>query len=255
MPTLGGSLFVADGLKYDYCFCEAINSLAAVCDQVAVIFFNPEDYAKCMEQCQIPVHCGLAFSLKPYADWDNNSNQERLSYWTNKARDMLSTDWQFNLQADEVIHESSFPFIRQAIESQTDNGFRVRRLNLWRDPCHYLDVPDGRKPVSDYVCRLARTSCDSYGDGESLTIPGGANVAYEDSILIYHMGFVRDPKVHIAKINNMGKIFGWGDEPKLRGLAEFDPYKFFGDNDLKPIPQPLPKFVEQWAAQRYPRAS
>lgn len=255
MPTLGGSLFVADGLKYDYCFCEAIESLGAVCDQIAVTFFSPEDFQEFNLNALPKLPCEVKARILPYSEWDSSGNQSRLSYWTNYTRNMLSTDWHFNLQADEVIHESSFPFIRQAIASKEVSGYRIRRYNLWRDPWHYLDVPDGRKPVSDYVCRLGTRECNSQGDGESLAIIGGANESYQDSICIYHMGFVRDPKVHISKINNMGKIYGWGDDPRLAGLSEFDPYKYFSDTDIKPIPQRLPKFVEKWAVARYPTVS
>lgn len=249
--TLGGSLFVADGIKYDYCFCEALESLGAVCDQVAVTFFNEEDFELFKSR---RLSGSFMARLRPYSEWENSGNQLRLSYWTNETKKMLSTDWHFNLQGDEVIHEDCFPLIREAV-NKGQEGFRIRRYNLWRDPWHYLDVPQERKPVSDYVCRLGKLQYESSGDGESVSIPNASD-EYSESIAIYHMGFVRDPKRHVDKINNMGKnIFGWGEEPKLKGKEVFDPYLFFNDADLKPIPGTLPKFVEQWVSERYPRAS
>lgn len=36
--TLGGSIFVYNGIKQDYCFIEALECLHALCDQVAICY-------------------------------------------------------------------------------------------------------------------------------------------------------------------------------------------------------------------------
>ena len=41
--TLGGSLFVRNAIQYDYCVEEAIESLAACCDEVFVLDCQSDD--------------------------------------------------------------------------------------------------------------------------------------------------------------------------------------------------------------------
>src|SRR5690606_25582329 len=126
-------------------------------------------------------------------EWDSQVGREKLSYFSNLAIDMLSTDWNFYLQADEILHEDSFPFVRKAIEDPQADGYLIRRLNLWRDPLHMLNVPQERKPVSTEVIRLAKTKFRCVDDAESLGVTGMVGILGDiDNMVIYHMGFVRD---------------------------------------------------------------
>jgi hypothetical protein len=263
-PTLGGSLVVADGLKYDYCFREAIASLAGLCDEIAVTFFNQEDLRA------VPSYFpGLVISnLVEYSEWNSHGSQERISYWQNETSKLLSTDWYFSLQADEVIHEDSFPAVRAAILTHQDcsggafgvgsspqaDGYMCTRLNLWGDCDHYLSLePESRMPVGQNIVRLARRGVPSYGDGQSLA-PTCVSHCYTDQILIYHMGFVRDPRVYPLKAHRMGEIYGWGDDPRIGEV--FDPWNFgFKPEDCKPIPKSLPRYVRAWAEARSNRLS
>jgi hypothetical protein len=112
-----------------------------------------------------------------------------------------------------------------------------------------LNVPQYRKPCSSEVIRLTKRGNPTYGDGESI------NAQCVDwflhSIRIYHMGFVRDRKIHPLKIREMqGNIFGCGVDEKLNGMETFDSTKWFTEADLKPIDEPLPKIIQNWALAR-----
>ncbi len=56
----------------------------------------------------------------------------------------------------------------------------------------------------------------------------------------------------MVKIENMMcNVFGWGMDDKLKSMGqEFDPWKHFSKEDVKPITEPLPKYIQEWAKQR-----
>lgn len=257
-PTLGGHVFVCDGLKYDYCFVEAIQSLLPVCDQVAVLLFTDEDHGELLSKVQDPK---LKIIHHKYSDWEDTKNhgKYRLSFWTNETKRQLDTEWQFCLQADEVVHENSYDLIRQAT-TEPNEAYVVRRFNLWGDPYHYINYPKihtrgENGPCGNHTGRLAKIKYDSWNDAENLDAP--FSHIYWERIKTYHMGFVRDRKKMVQnKINLQEKIF---EIPKAdprfyddmeRNAGEFNPYTRFRKDELLPITEPLPKVIRNWAKAR-----
>lgn len=161
---------------------------------------------------------------------------------------MLDTEWNFYLQADEIIHENSFPLIRNCIDLDVQ-AYLVSRFNLWGSPYTMLDVPQERKPCSSEVIRLAKSGFRCIGDAESLGVPNCMNGT---NIHIYHMGFVRDPVKHLEKIRHIqDDVFLIEHDKRIDGMDKFDPWKFFSREDVIPIPEEgLPKFIKQWAHDR-----
>lgn len=274
MKTLGGSTFVWNGIKQDYNFIETLECLYELCDEVSVAC-GGDDGTVDMVISWIKDKTNFAWTTtgneKSYfryvidgktilvniiskQEWDSQKGREKLSYFSNIAIAMLSTDWNFYLQCDEILHEESFPFVRQAIEHDVQAYF-CRRLNLWRDPWHMLNVPQDRKPCSTEVIRLARTKYRCVDDAESLGVPDVHIFGDIDLIQIFHMGFVRDPVKHLEKIRHMQtEVFLWGDyDEKAKNCDQLQPDRWFDpEKDLIPIPRPLPKFIRQWCEERYP---
>lgn len=267
MPTLGGHVWVYKGVEFDYPFIEAIESLLPVCDQVAVTMFSDEDFDLFRtefprDEVGHPYEEKLKVVKLIPQRFEEGKDQHRLAEWTDFTKEMLSTDWQFCLQADEVIHESSYPIIRQAIERQDAEAFIVRRFNLWGDPYHYLNYPKlikegraGELPCSNHTGRLAKIKYKSHGDAESLDAP--FNDDYAETIKTYHMGFVRDKRKMVqAKMVMQRDVFALGYfDPRFQhdldhNDGKFDPYTRFSREDLLPIREPLPKVIQSWAEAR-----
>lgn len=250
--TLGGSLFIRNGEKFDYCYKESIRCLLEFCDKVVVCVVPTEEdetYTK-MKTLDRAYWPKLTVRVVPDRDWRlmDFQNKYRLSIFTNYAIEMLDTDYVFNLQGDEIVDPSSYEWIRKAIEEGQD-GYLCSRVNLWGSPYTQLNVPHHRKPCSTEIVRLAKTCYRAYDDAESLAAP--VDSKYLDQIKIWHMGFVRKREIHPSKIREMqGNIFKCGVDAKLEGMEVFDSAKWFTENDLIPIEGELPPLIRQWAKER-----
>lgn len=249
--SLGGSLFIRNGEKYDYCYKEAIQCLLEFCDKVVVCVvptFEDDTYTRLRQMTR--KHAALQLRVISDADWCNMEfyTKHRLSIFTNYAIEMLDTDYVFNLQSDEILDPSSYEYVRKAIE-EGQEGYLCSRINLWGSPYTQLNVPHERKPCSTEIVRLTKTCYRAYDDAESIAAP--VDSKYLEQIKIWHLGFVRKREVHPAKIREMqGNIFKCGVDSKLEGMEVFDSTKWFTSDDLIPIQGELPPLIQQWAKER-----
>lgn len=259
MKTLGGFSFVWRGNDQDYNFKETIRCLAELCDEVAIVAGGPDNTYE--EVVLVVLEMLAKYPSKEFhtqmidqKDWDAQVGREKLSYFSNKAADMLTSDWNIYVQADEIIHEDSYDNIRQAIEHENVEAYLVPRYNLWQDPYHILNVEQARKPCSTEVIRLAKKQYRCVDDAESILAP--AHVFGKiDTIEIFHLGFVRDKIKHLVKIENMlVNVFLHGEtDQRATNCDEFIPERWFDPaKDIIPIHKPLPKLIQQWAEERYP---
>jgi len=257
MPkTLGGSLFVRNAIKFGYCVIEALESLYALCDQVSILECGSDDGTKKLIQDWVASKPARAHIIANYDHpWAIGKEWSRLAILADIARSYLTTDWHFMLQADEVLHESSFPEIRRLIECGP-NGYFLRRLNLFRGPDTHvrIDLKGKGKPCGDVVCRLARTPYRVVGDAESIGVDHGVSDEHVDKLVIFHYGYVREGAKHIAKAIDMQSwFFGPHGTPDARIVKmrdegnKFRPEVFFSPEDVCPIPIPHPIFARDLA--------
>jgi len=253
MDKICGTLFVYNGNKYDYCFKEAIQSLLNFCDHVVVVAGGDDGtFTDCVFMFS---ESATKMTVLPISkeEWEGQTGKEKLNYFTNVAieyADKLGFQYQFNLQADEIVHESSYSAIRAAISERAE-GYMCRRFNLWASPYMQLDVPNTRLPCSNYVIRLSKVNYRSCGDAESIGV-NNVDTAWAEKIKIYHMGFVRKREVMKSKIINMQEsVFGIDHDKKLDQAEIFNPdFWFDPQKDLKPIDEPLPLLIQNWAKER-----
>jgi len=250
---IAGTLIVYNGISQDYCYKEALNCLKALCDAVIVVDCGSDDGTQesLMKMMDFDTKTIVLFRHK--SEWDAIKGREKLAYFTNIAINnakALGYEWQINLQGDEIIHESCFSAIREAIE-RNEEGFYLERINLWGNSQHQLNVSQERKPVSTEVIRLCKTKYQSIDDAESILCP--ASTEYIDKIRIYHMGFVRDKHKHIEKIKHIqDEIFLMTHDSRVDNMPNgFEPFSMgFIKEDLIPIKESLPIFIQEWAKER-----
>jgi hypothetical protein len=250
---LAGIQIVRNAIKYDYCFEESINSMLEVCDAVIVAYVESEDdtFERLIKMSSDRL---FIIQLKE-ADWNLYPDKHRLSYITNIAiqhADRLGFPYILSCQADEVVHESSYPAIRRFIEKGGEAAI-IRRVNLWKTPDFELNVPHERQPCNTQVLRLARSNFRAYDDAESLGLNTSHEVEFCDDIVLVHYGFVRKKEVMKSKIINMQQgVFGMIDyDKKLDECEVFNPDLWFDPTkDLKPISVTHPKIALDWVKNR-----
>jgi len=244
--SLGGSIFLHNTVKFDYCFVQAIQCLKELCDKVSILEVGSDDgtteIVRSMEDSKTKILC-LSKDV-----WDSQHGKEKLSVFSNIAHGMLDTDYFINLQADEIISEHSYDAVRRAIET-AQPGYLCTRLNLWKDCNHMLNVPQERKPCSTEVIRLAKHGAFSFDDAENLCTPATAD--FLNDIVIWHYGFIRKKDIMKQKVIHMQKqIFGMDHDKKLDGSPQFDWSAWFSDEDLIPIPGEHPALMREWISNR-----
>lgn len=240
---LAGTLFIRNGIEFGYCFESAIKSLHGICDHVFVVDAGSTD-----ETWDVLSKLGLVnvtIIRCSVSDWESQKGREKLNFFTNIAINYAQQEgyeYQFNLQGDEILDPESYSYIKRAIKLG-EEGYLITRMNLWGSDHTMLNVPQSRKPVSTQICRLTKTNYRSFGDAESVNCP--ASLDFINLINIWHMGFVREPKKHIAKIKEIqGNIFQMEVDKRAFLKEEFDWRDWgFEENDLIPVPKKLPEYL------------
>lgn len=253
--TLGGSIFVRDAIRLDYCVEAAIESLVPVCDQIVVMDCQSTDGTlELLRRIAVQHHNVKIVDGQP---WEVGTHYDRLVIHANAARERLSTRWHFMLQADEVLHEVSYPAIRDAVANDGwgHGTFKVRRINLYGDPGRYVRFTSGMKPCSDEPTRLGLSDVPAIGDAESLVEANGTCRLLLGHVTIFHYGFVRRGAALIDKTIEMQSWFhGPHGTPDARVVAMknagtgFVPSAIMPDSELAPIPIRHPVAARSWLA-------
>ena len=114
-PTLGGSTFIWNGIKQDYNFIETLECLYELCDEIAVVYGGDDGTVEVVHEWWLKKMV-LTDAKEMHGanitseEWNSQTGREKLSYFSNLAIDMLTTDYNFYLQADEILHEDSTIF-------------------------------------------------------------------------------------------------------------------------------------------------
>lgn len=260
MHKLGASLFIHNGLKYDYCLKESILSVLELCDEVIVLEADSEDDTLDFLHTMSKEHPKL--KVYDHGIWECATDFNRLSILGNQARELLSSEWHFMTQADEVLHESSFEVIKYLINKGDGfDRYGCRRINLFKDFNHHIrfDLEQNRKPCNDTIIRLGKKEVETYSDAESLVPGGRLSNKYIENLLIFHYGMVRKRDVLLDKaITMQGWFFADTDgidvDTRLIEQKEkygvFKPEGFFQDADLAELRWSHPKFMDGWIKDR-----
>lgn len=251
---LCGTLIVYNGLSQDYCYIEAIKCLQSFCDYTIIVDCGSIDgTAESLKE----IHNDNTLVIyRDKSEWDLMKGRTKLAYYTNIAIDKakeLGYEWQFNLQADEILHQDCFPIIRSIINITNAESFWSERINMWGNSKHYLEVPDSRKPVGTEIIRLTKTKYNSVDDAQSIDAQVGCIPDFYKDVRIYHLGFIRSKYVHTKKIKHMlTEIFLMDNDKKVEEMGEvFDCWGMgFSKEDVKPITEELPIFIQKWAKER-----
>lgn len=241
---LAGTFFIRNGISLGYCFEATLLSLKGICDHVYVVYVESEDGT--LDVLKRHVDEKVSILTCTNDQWNEHQGRTKLALFQNVGIDYAEKagyEYVLLVQGDECLHEDSKQYIEQALELNEEAYF-CTRYNLWKDEEHMLNVPQNRKPCSTVVNRLCKSIYRSIDDGESLAT-NSASLDFINLIEIFHMGFVRDSKKHIAKIKEIQQNIFQMDYDKRADLKEEFDWKDWGftEEDLIPIPKRLPKYL------------
>lgn len=185
MSTLGGNVCIRNGFDLDFCFVEAIKSLLPVCDKVSVSDGESTDGTQEFLREWMKEEPKIVLNVYPWPD--PKGNPDWWVEWLDYNRQHVGCDWQFQLDADEVLHEKGYEEIRKFIETPGRTGV-VTRHNFWLDHKHTIQegICLGRR-----VVRLAETRLWLASDGYHPKGEEAAALGTGTDIEIFHVGFIR----------------------------------------------------------------
>lgn len=194
---IGGTIFVHDPIKMDYCYVQAIESLLGVCDEVVVVDADSTDGASDV----LAEWSGRDPRIRILnAPWNpvRGTHGAWLADLANYARDNLKTEYHFGLQADEVLHPDDYPEIRKFAERNVP--MQCLRLNFWLDAKH---VAGTGHLCGNNIIRGGPQHLRFVGDAEGIE----AENAVQSNVCIYHVGFIRKEEAFIEKAVMMEEAF------------------------------------------------
>lgn len=250
MSKISGFTCIRNAKELDYCLEEAIKSLLPVCDEVVVSDGESTDGTRefldewTMREPKLRIVTYM---------WPGHKN--RADYWLiwlNNARGHLRHEMQLSLDADEIIHPSSYPDILEA--AKYDKALWFRRNNFLKDAQH--TSPDGHL-VGHLVCRLGpvwmETCSDEPRDPEpEIRQLAGLPPRPPEKCVINHYGFLR--RNYFKKARVVLEIAAWEMDQRLiraesEGKEWWNEFHFDG-KELGEYKEKHPEVIQKWLLDR-----
>jgi hypothetical protein len=186
-------MIIKNGVTNGYPFLESIRSVVEVADE----FLISDGYSEDDTYDFLEAAAEQFRNIMLYRDrWHISGHGEVVAAMTNKLADRARCNWIYNIQADEVMHESMLPKIQylKTLSGSNVNSFGVRFLHFVGDFYHVET-----KPGYSHAVRLASNIQDIRAVGDGWTFGGG----------IYPIGMVEEPPLfHFGWVyarNNISK--------------------------------------------------
>lgn len=250
---LGGFVCVRNVLNLDYCWREAVQSLLPICDEVVICDSDSEDGTS--EIIRDWAHKEAKLTICNFPWTDPKGDNTWYPTWLNTAREHLKMKdgWCIYLDADEILHETSYPMVRWAAEKQ--KALVCERFNFWRDPQHLIPkgVCLGWEVIRVGPQRLFFPS--DYPDPRAAEIMRIAQRI--GKVEIMHYGFLRRREAFFRKARAVQRIWG-GDsyDPRLEAAEIYDgewactPGITGWENKLDPFHGTHPSVIRPWLTER-----
>lgn len=192
---VSGLTILRNAVTLDYPFSEAIRSALPLCDEFLVVVGKSEDRTleavKALNDPKIRVI---------ETEWSDKVTPRKclLAQQTNVGLHQCRGDWVVYLQANEVLHQASFPRLRTLMEEyRSDTGVEallLERLTFWGDYNHCIAVYPERfkftaRIVKPYVGMYSIRDAMSFGVFDGFSLRGRYPRAVDSGERVYRYGF------------------------------------------------------------------
>ncbi len=204
---VSGFTFCRNAVKYDYPLVESITSVLPLCDEFVVNVGRCDDGTLELVRSIGDPKIKIVESV-----WDESLRKDGLIYsqQTNIALAACKGDWAFYVQADEVVHEDDLSVIRRSMQQHLGNPV-VKGL-LFRYLHFVADYWSTNPWFYHKAVRIIRNNGDVESCGDAVGfhfkptqqyLQSGPKewLAYSGG-RIFHYGWVKDPKVMLAKVKD-----------------------------------------------------
>lgn len=214
---IGGWVCIRNGFLLDYCWQEAVTSLLPICDEVVICDCDSTDGTR----AEIDHWCSHDARITPANfPWTNPVGDIWFwPRWLNYARQHLKMQggWGIYLDADEILHEDSYPLVKEAAEK--GEALICKRLNFWRDPQHL--IPEGQCCGSK-VIRVGPQDTPFPSDYPNPEAEKIQAMAKESEVAIHHYGFLREQKAWFRKAKEVQRIWHNDYDKRLIEAEKFN---------------------------------
>lgn len=245
---------IKNGIKFDYPFVEAINSILPIADEVIVNCGDSEDGT---EGLLHKAFDGISKVKIFKRTWEGkDSGNVFLKNQSNWAKEQCRNNICLYLQSDEVYHEEDLEKLLKAAKELEDSPGFMGALFQWR---HFDGIPThiNKDSYPQEVRLIKKNALDSIGDAQSMgvRVAGLRNVmAFSDALLktdvrVFHYGWLREPKKMLAKLRDFDRYYHteqeWKEMHKDDEKRHLDGSYNYGDK--------IDNFEETHPSIMYPR--
>ncbi|MBW8051693.1 MAG: glycosyltransferase [Cytophagales bacterium] len=240
---ISGFTIVRNGVKYDYPFIEAIQSVLPVCDEFIVVVGNSED-----ETREKIVNLDNSKIKIVDTTWDENLREEGLilAQQTNIALDHISGDWGFYIQADEVLHEKFLSKLKEQMEKyhhEEDVEGLLFDYKHFYGSYNYIGV--SRRWYRREVRVIKNDKAIySYRDAQGFRKKRRKLNVKHIPCEIYHYGWVKHPKTQQDKQRYFHKL--WHDDEWMKkNIPDVNQYDYSVIDALSRFSGTHPKVMQE----------
>lgn len=241
---LSGFVVTRNCIENDYCYLQAVLSLASVCDEILVCDSDSTDGTREFLDYLAEV---TKVRIINYPFKEATGDREWYDRWLNYARSHLSHKMMLQLDADEVLGEWQHSEIRQAVHKGECR--MIKHINFWRDARHTTIHGDGM------FARLAPTRY--YMPSHGAIPEGEVNIREEARKLppigeIFHMSMLRKKDAFFKKQRFMLKTLE-GTTDQVLEEAEKDGQDYMTykhDKVIEEFKGEHPVVIQGWLKER-----
>ena len=218
--SLGIYQFIRNGDYFDYPWRESLLSVIPIADQISVVECNSDMDNTYEELIEFRDEFSTIEKFKIIRqDWVKDYRE--LSSRANYASLFLNTDFKWQLQADEVLHENQYDYIRNFLSTvynqTTFTCIKIKYHHFIGNfsttfPFVYSEIKRIYRTGSGW--RLIGDACELAGESEDKVINSEIEVFHYGKVHSYEKGFKKE-----ISFQNLYKDIGFPD-PKMKIMQE-----------------------------------
>jgi len=216
--TLGVYQFIHNGEEYDYPFLESLESVLPIADKIVVCECESTDNTlNILKEFQENHKEKVTIIHRPWV-----KHFTELSTLGNYASTFLDTDWKWQLQSDEVLHQNQYNNINAWLELIEKHNLTTTALTT-----KYTHFLANFETEFDFcyqeIVRIFKRGSKWVLVGDACQLDGGnPKEVLSTDIMVYHYGKVHEGAVGFKKeinFQNLFKDIGFPD-PKMKEMQE-----------------------------------